>query len=300
MSLVGGCTQLDCNVGTDRRMIDSSQTRSTDENTKNMLMRWKQNFLIKQTLDSWQFSAQFLLDPVSNNWQLKCLWNPVPMVAPPWPTQTPPIYSLNPSPLSQNMGRTQQVPSSPPLYAIWCSSARVVVDLICWIWSKRNVVLQSVSKCPTDLYNKLLLSFPIWYNIRTDFVRLPLYCCQVALHWCCQTDGAIPIYDWSFLDWRLKEMISWSPVQCSVCDVLVVVTVTSQIWTRDQFWHWQHKKYFTQKMENLWSIVRKGVVAIAAVSQMQWMMDLIEEVQKFVYSRRWRKEPDSGSGSGEI
>ena len=53
-------------------------------------------------------------------------------------------------------------------------------------------------------------------------------------------------------------------------------------------------------MENLWSIVRKGVVAIAAVSQMQWMMDLIEEVQKFVYSRRWRKEPDSGSGSGEI
>ena len=113
VSLVGGCTQLDCNVGTDRRMIDSSQTRSTDENTKNMLMRWKQNFLIKQTLDSWQFSAQFLLDPVSNNWQLKCLWNPVPMVAPPWPTQTPPIYSLNPSPLSQNMGRTQQVPSPP-------------------------------------------------------------------------------------------------------------------------------------------------------------------------------------------
>ena len=147
--------------------------------------------------------------------QLKCLWNPVPMVAPPWPTQTPPIYSLNPSPLSQNMGRTQQVPSSPPLYAIWCSSARVVVDLICWIWSKRNVVLQSVSKCPTDLYNKLLLSFPIWYNIRTDFVRLPLYCCQVALHWCCQTDGVTPSMievSWTG-DWR-----RWYPDhKCMFC-----------------------------------------------------------------------------------
>ena len=120
-----------------------------------------------------------------------------------------------PCSLSQNMGCTQQVPSSPPLYAIWCSSARVVADLICWIWSKRNVVLQSVSKCPTDLYNKLLLSFPIWYNIRTDFVRLPLYCCQVALHWCCQTDGVTPSMievSWTG-DWR-----RWYPDhQCMDC-----------------------------------------------------------------------------------
>ena len=83
----------------------------------------------------------------------------------------------------------------------------------------------------------------------------------------------------------------------SVCAVLVVVTVTSQIWTRDQFWHWQHRKYF---IKNIWSIVRKSVVAIAAVSLMQCMMDVVEEVLKCEYSRRWRKEPDSGSGSGEI
>ena len=126
-------------------------------------------------------------------------------------SNSPHIFIKSIPPISEH-GAYSTGPLLPPLYAIWCSSARVVVDLICWIWSKRNVVLQSVSKCPTDLYNKLLLSFPIWYNIRTDFVRLPLYCCQVALCWCCQTDGANPIHDWSFLDWRLKEMISWSKV----------------------------------------------------------------------------------------
>ena len=144
--------------------------------------------------------------------QLKCLWNPVPMVAPPWPTQTPPIYSLNPSPLSQNMGRTQQVPSSPPLYAIWCSSARVVVDLICWIWSKRNVVLQSASKCLTDLYNKLLLSFPNLIQFLPRFCPPPPLLLSSCTALVLSDRRRHPIYDWSFLDWRLKEMISWSQV----------------------------------------------------------------------------------------
>ena len=135
-------------------------------------------------------------------------------------------------------------------------------------------------------------SYPFQFDTIFAQILSASHFIAAKLHWLLLSDRRR--HDWSFLDWRLKEMISWSLVYglyllLSLSPPRYGPETSSDI----------DRKYFIQKMKNIWSIVRKGVVAVALVSLMQCMMDVIEEVQKCVY-RRWRKEPDSGSGSGEI